>query len=205
MEKYTMFMDPGTGELTGTWGPLRMNGKAALLDGKQTPQRMDFMCWENNTEVYCSQGDHREDTGSWTDPEQDTRFETTSKNEWSRIFRIGTVSLVSSGLFFFTLFFYREADTGYTDWEAAWHLPVRSRTTVAGVRDTAVARPKPSFPKGGEEVEPPTTTVLPSSHLLNGWLPSAKGCLVKVCTYAWRHRRFQGAQPATKPTNQPTN
>ena len=51
---------------------------------------------------------------------------------------------------------------------------MRSRTTVAGVRDTAVARPKPSFPKGGEEVEPPTTTVLPSSHLLNGWLLSAK-------------------------------
>lgn len=80
---------------------VRMNGKAGLLDGKETPQRMDFMCWENNTEVYCSQGDHKQDTGSRTDPKQDTRFETTSKNEWSRIFRIGTVPPVSSGLFFF--------------------------------------------------------------------------------------------------------
>ena len=90
----------GTGELTGTWGPLRMNGKAGLLDGKETPQRMDFMCWEKNP-VCCSQGDHKQDTVSRTDPKQDTRFETTSKNEWSRIFRIETVPPVSSVFFFF--------------------------------------------------------------------------------------------------------
>lgn len=51
---------------------------------------------------------------------------------------------------------------------------MRSRRTVVRVRDTAVARPKPSFPKGGEELKLLTTTVLSSGHLLNGWLPSAE-------------------------------
>ena len=59
----------------------------------------------------------------------------------------------------------------------------------AGVGDTAAARPEPSLPKGGEGVEPSTTTGLFSSHLPKGGIPSAeeagmpgKGAHVRVET-----------------------